>query len=36
VWGFDNGTAAGWAVVAAATALIVGGQVVKYTIPGSN
>ncbi len=32
-WGIDVGTATGWGVVAAATALIVGGQVVKYTIP---
>jgi uncharacterized protein YqgC (DUF456 family) len=33
VWGIDVGTATGWGVVAAATALIAGGQVVKYTIP---
>ena len=34
VWGIDVGTAIGWGVVAAATGLIAGGQVVKYTIPG--
>jgi len=33
VWGIDVGTASGWGVVAVATALIAGGQVVKYTIP---
>jgi uncharacterized protein len=33
VWGIDVGTAAGWGVVVTATALIAGGQVVKYTIP---
>ena len=36
LWGFDVGTATGWAVVAAATALIAGGQVVKYTIPAKQ
>jgi uncharacterized protein YqgC (DUF456 family) len=36
VWGIDVGTATGWGVVAAATALIAGGQVVKYTIPGKQ
>ena len=34
VWGFDVASAVGWGVVTAATALIAGGQVVKYTIPG--
>ncbi|HLM19752.1 MAG TPA: DUF456 domain-containing protein [Acidimicrobiia bacterium] len=34
VWGIDVGTATSWGVVAAATALIAVGQVVKYTIPG--
>lgn len=33
LWGFSAGTATGWAVVAAASALIAAGQVVKYTIP---
>jgi uncharacterized protein YqgC (DUF456 family) len=33
VWAIDVGTATAWAVLAAATALIAGGQVVKYTIP---
>lgn len=33
LWGIHVGTATGWAVVAAATVLIAGGQVVKYTIP---
>jgi uncharacterized protein YqgC (DUF456 family) len=33
VWGIGVGTAAGWAVVVTATALIAGGQVVKYSIP---
>lgn len=33
VWGFTVGTATGWAVVGVATALIVVGQIVKYTIP---
>jgi uncharacterized protein YqgC (DUF456 family) len=36
VWGIDVGTAAGWAVVAVATAMIAGGQVVKYTIPAKQ
>ena len=36
VWGINVGTATGWGVVAAATALIAGGQVVKYTIPGKQ
>ena len=36
VWGINVRTAAGWGVVAAATALIAGGQVVKYTIPGKQ
>jgi uncharacterized protein YqgC (DUF456 family) len=36
VWGISVGTAAGWGLVAVATALIVGGQVVKYTIPGKQ
>ena len=36
VWGIDVGTATGWGVVAAATGLIAGGQVVKYTIPGKQ
>jgi uncharacterized protein len=35
-WAIDVGTPAGWAVVAAATAVIAGGQVVKYTIPGKQ
>lgn len=34
VWGISVGTATGWAVVGAATAVIVVGQIVKYTIPG--
>jgi uncharacterized protein YqgC (DUF456 family) len=34
VWGIAVGTAGGWGVVAVATGLIAGGQVVKYTIPG--
>ncbi len=34
VWGFAVGTGTGWAVVGVATALIVAGQIVKYTIPG--
>ena len=34
VWGFTVGTFTAWAVVAAATAVIVAGQVVKYVIPG--
>jgi uncharacterized protein YqgC (DUF456 family) len=34
LWGVVVGTATGWAVVATATVLIVGGQVVKYAIPG--
>ena len=33
-WGFTVGTATGWTVVGVATALIVTGQIVKYTIPG--
>ena len=33
VWGIDVGTLTGWGVVVAATALLAGGQVVKYTIP---
>jgi uncharacterized protein len=36
VWGIDIGTATGWTVLAAATGLIVGGQVVKYTIPSKQ
>jgi uncharacterized protein YqgC (DUF456 family) len=36
VWGIDIGTVTGWGVVAAATALLAGGQVVKYTIPGKQ
>ena len=36
VWGIDVGTATGWAVVTAATTVIAGGQVVKYTIPGKQ
>ena len=36
VWGIHVGTATGWAVVAAATVSIAGGQVVKYTIPGKQ
>ncbi|MEP1122962.1 MAG: DUF456 domain-containing protein [Ilumatobacter sp.] len=34
VWGFTVGTGTAWAVVGVATALIVAGQVLKYTIPG--
>ena len=34
VWGVTVGTATGWAVVGIATAVIVAGQIVKYTIPG--
>ena len=33
VWSIDVGTATGWTVFAAATGLMAGGQVVKYTIP---
>jgi uncharacterized protein YqgC (DUF456 family) len=33
VWGIVVGTATGWAVGAAATLVIAGGQIVKYTIP---
>jgi uncharacterized protein YqgC (DUF456 family) len=33
VWGIHVGTAVGWGIVVAAMAAIVGGQVVKYTIP---
>ena len=33
VWGIAVGTATGWTVVTAATAVIAAGQVVKYTIP---
>ena len=33
VWGIDVGTATGWTILAAATGIIAGGQVVKYTIP---
>jgi uncharacterized protein YqgC (DUF456 family) len=36
VWGIGVGTAAGWAVVATATVLIAGGQIVKYTIPSKR
>jgi len=36
VWGIHVGTATGWGVVAAATALIAGGQVAKYSIPGKQ
>ena len=36
VWGIDVGTATGWGVVAAATVMIAGGQVVKYTIPSKQ
>lgn len=35
-WGFAVGTTTGWAVVGVATALIVTGQIVKYTIPGQR
>ena len=34
VWGWTVGTVTGWALVAVATAVLVTGQVVKYTIPG--
>jgi uncharacterized protein YqgC (DUF456 family) len=34
VWGFSVGTGTGWAVVGVATAVIVAGQIVKYTVPG--
>ena len=33
VWSIDVGTATGWTVLAAATGVIAGGQVVKYMIP---
>jgi uncharacterized protein len=36
VWGIDVGTLTGWGVVVAATALLAGGQVVKYTIPSKQ
>lgn len=34
VWGVQVGTATGWVVVAVAAALLVGGTVVKYLVPG--
>ncbi len=34
VWGFVDGSTTAWAVVGVATALIVAGQILKYTIPG--
>jgi uncharacterized protein YqgC (DUF456 family) len=34
VWAFEVGSAAGWVVLALATALLVGGTVVKYVVPG--
>lgn len=34
VWAWQTGTATGWTVLAAATALVLGSQVVKYTVPG--
>ena len=36
VWSIDVGTATGWTVLAAATGVIAGGQVVKYTIPSKQ
>ena len=36
VWGLVVGTPTGWGVVALATAVLAGGQVVKYTIPGKR
>ncbi len=36
VWGIAVGTATGWTVVTAATAVIAAGQVVKYTIPNKQ
>lgn len=36
VWGVVVGTPTGWGVVALATAVLAGGQVVKYTIPGKR
>src|SRR6478609_3354945 len=36
VWGIDVGTLTGWGVVVAATVLLAGGQVVKYTIPSKQ
>lgn len=34
VWAFDIDTTTGWVVFAVATALLVGGSVVKYLVPG--
>jgi uncharacterized protein YqgC (DUF456 family) len=34
VWAFEVGSTAGWVVLALATALLVGGTVVKYVVPG--
>jgi uncharacterized protein len=36
VWGIGVGTATGWAVVVVATAVIAGGQVLKYAVPGKQ
>jgi uncharacterized protein YqgC (DUF456 family) len=36
LWGIDVRTVTGWAVVSVATAVIAGGQVVKYTIPAKG
>jgi uncharacterized protein YqgC (DUF456 family) len=36
IWGSDVGTLTGWIVVAIATTVIAGGQVVKYTVPGRH
>ena len=35
-WGIGVGTMTGWAVVVVATAVIMCGQVVKYTVPGKR
>ncbi len=36
VWAIDVGSGTAWGVFAVATVLVVGGQIVKYTIPGKQ
>ena len=36
LWGIGVGTATGWAIVVVATAVIAGGQVVKYAVPADS
>lgn len=36
VWALTIGTAGGWAVLAVATVLLLGGTVVKYAVPGKR